>query len=94
MSDLGSTYAIAEKDNEAKRIIEELKEISNKHYVSSYMIATVYASLGENDKAFEWLEKACEERYEGMVYIKTHPNLNPIRTDPRFVELLKKIGYE
>jgi len=94
MSGLGSIYAIAEKDNEAKRIIEELKEISNKQYISPIWIANVYASLGENDKAFERLEKAYEERNEGLVYMKINPSFNPIRTDPRFSELLKKIGLE
>lgn len=94
MSQLGWTYAQAGKDNEAKRILEKLKELSNKHYVSPFNIAWVYAGLKENDRAFDWLERAYEERYELLITIKTTPNLDPIRTDERFSELLKKIGLE
>ena len=94
MSKLGWTYAQAGKDNEAKRILEKLKELSNKHYVSPFHIACVYAGLKENDRAFDWLERAYKERDELLIAIKTNPYLDPIRTDERFSELLKKIGLE
>jgi tetratricopeptide (TPR) repeat protein len=94
MSRLGWTYAQAGKDNEAKRILEKLKELSNKHYVSPFHIAFVYVGLKENDRAFDWLERAYEERYELLISIKIMPNFDPIRTDERFSELLKKIGLE
>jgi tetratricopeptide (TPR) repeat protein len=94
MSQLGWTYAQAGKENEAKRILEKLKELSNKHYVSPFHIASVYVGLKENDRAFDWLERAYEERYELLISIKTMPNFDPIRTDERFSELLKKIGLE
>jgi serine/threonine protein kinase/Flp pilus assembly protein TadD len=94
MSHLGWVYARAGMDDEAKAIIEELQQLSNKHYVSSYWIAGVYAGLNENDRAFEWLEKAFEERFELFISLKTSPLWDPIRTDPRFEELLKKNGFE
>ena len=94
MSNLGWIYAQAGKDDEAKRIIEELKDLSNKHSVPSFSTAFIYVGLNENDKAFEWLEIAYEERYEMLVWIKVSPLLDPIRTDPRFSELLEKIGLE
>lgn len=94
MSYLGWIYAQAGKDEEAKKIIEELQELSRKYYVSSFWIANIYMGLGDNDKAFEWLEKAYEERCESLVYSKAHTIFNPIRTDPSYSELLKKIGLE
>jgi serine/threonine protein kinase/Tfp pilus assembly protein PilF len=94
ISNLGWIYARAGKDDEALRIIEELKDLSGEHYVSPFLIAVVHVGLGENDKAFEWLEKAYEERNELLVWMKLNPILDPIRTDSRFSELLKKIGLE
>ncbi|MGD8539296.1 MAG: protein kinase, partial [Candidatus Aminicenantes bacterium] len=94
MSYLGWIYAQAGKDEEAKRILEELKERSIEHFVSPFWIANIYVGLGENDKAFEWLEKAYEERCEILIYSKTDIIFNPIRLDPRFSELQKRIGLE
>lgn len=94
MSSLGWIYAQAGKDEEAKKILEELQELSKKQYISPYLIALVYVGLKENDRAFEWLEKAYEERCELLIYSKAGEPLDPIKTDPRFSELLKKIGLE
>jgi serine/threonine protein kinase/tetratricopeptide (TPR) repeat protein len=94
MSYLGWTYGRAGKDEEARKILEELQELSNKQYVSPYLIATVYLGLGEYDKAFEWLDKAYEDRCEFLSYIKTDAVFDPVREDPRFAELLKKIGLQ
>jgi tetratricopeptide (TPR) repeat protein len=55
-------------------------------------IALVYAGLGETDLAFTWLERALEKRGEALLSSKTDPKLDPLRGDPRFAELLKKIG--
>ena len=94
MSYLGLTYAQAGMDEEAETILEELQELSKKQYVSPFDIALLYVGLEDNDKAFEWLEKAYEERDEFLIYSKKDPTLDPIRTDPRFSELMKKIGFE
>jgi len=68
--------------------------LSNKHYVSPFRIAFVYAGLNENNRAFECLEKAYEERFELLIELKTSLYFDPIRIDPRFPELLKKISFE
>ncbi len=94
MSNLGWIYAQAGEEDEAIRVIEELKDLSDKHYVSPFLIASVYVGLEENDRAFEYLEKAYEERYELLIGLKVYPSFDPIREDPRFSELLKKIGLE
>ena len=94
MSFLGWIYARAGMDDKARAIIEELQQFSDKHYVSSYWIAVVYSGLNESDRAFEWLEKAYEERFELLSGLKTVPTWASIRSDPRFAEFLKKIGFE
>jgi TolB-like protein/Tfp pilus assembly protein PilF len=94
MANLGRIYAQAGMDEEAKKILEELQELSSKHYVSPFHIAKVYVGLEDNDKAFEWLERAYDEHYELLIFSKTTPDLDSIRTDERYSELLKKIGLE
>ncbi len=70
------------------------KEISQGKYVAAYEIALQYAMIGDKDKAFEWLDKAYEERSGRMSYLFVEPQFDSIRSDPRFTELLKKIGFE
>jgi TolB-like protein/DNA-binding winged helix-turn-helix (wHTH) protein/Flp pilus assembly protein TadD len=71
-----------------------LKQVLSSHtgYVASYPVATVYAALGEHEQAFAWLERAYTERSEYMVWLKTDPRLNSLRADPRFADLLQRVG--
>jgi hypothetical protein len=50
------------------------------------------AAIGDRDRAFEWLEKALEERDPMMVYLRVHPRLDPLRGDPRFDALVRRVG--
>ena len=59
---------------------------------SAYGIAVLYASLGDRDRAFQWLNVAYKERDLGMERLKTDPWLDPLRSDPRLEELIKKVG--
>ena len=58
-----------------------------------YRIAFVYAGLGDNDQAFEWLEKAFEERSDLLVYLNVDPALDRLRSDPRLTDLARRVGY-
>jgi serine/threonine protein kinase len=69
-------------------------EISQGEYVAAYEIALQYALIDDKEKAFEWLEKAYEERSGRMSYLFVEPQFDSIRSDPRFKELLRKIGFE
>jgi serine/threonine-protein kinase len=91
---LGFIYSLSGKRNEAKRVLEDLFKISEQKYVSSYRVAVIYMGLGERDKAFEWLEKAYEERDNQMNYLKVEPMLDSLRKDPRFNALLMKMNLE
>ncbi len=55
-------------------------------------MAEIFAQLGEKDQAFAWLERAYEERSFMMLYLKVAPNLDPLRSDPRFADLLRRVG--
>ena len=89
---LGHAYAAAGKRTEAERVLGELFESARQRYVSPYQIATVYAGLGENDRAFEYLDKAYEERSEWLVYLKGDPRLVRLHADPRFAEIARRAG--
>ncbi len=94
LSWLGWAYALAGMGEEAGKIIRELKVMSETHYVSALWNAIIYSGLKEKDLAFEFLDKAYEEHYEVLVFVNIIPFFDPIREDPRFLELLKKVGLE
>lgn len=89
---LGYAYALSGKKREALQIIDELKERSKRSYISPTIIAFIYIGLGEKDQAFEWLDKAYNGRDFVLVLLKIEPTFDPLRSDPRFPVLLKRVG--
>jgi len=88
---LGHTLALAGKREEAEKILSQLMEQSKKQYVSPFYVALVCAGLGENEKAMDWLEKAYEDRSNALVFLKVDPQLDTLRTNPRFQSLLHRL---
>jgi tetratricopeptide (TPR) repeat protein len=89
----GYAYARSGRRNEANAIISRFKEISKTQYVMSFYVATIYAALGEDEKAFAELETAFQERdWRMSALLKVEPMLDPLREDPRFKELLKRLN--
>jgi hypothetical protein len=62
--------------------------------VSPFFIALVYTALGDKDNAFQWLNKSVADRSGSVRYLKIEPRLDPLRTDPRFDELLQRVGLK
>ena len=89
---LGHVYAISGKTSEALAAIEQLKQLSEQEYVPATSIALVYAGLGDRDKAFFWLEKGYEQRAFQMQWLKIEPRWDSLRSDPRFADLLRRMG--
>lgn len=89
---LGHVYAAAGKKAEAQKVLEELKGLSTHRYVSAYNVACVYAGLNDKERAFEWLERAYQERSFFMTLLKTETVLDNLRPDPRFKDLLKRMN--
>jgi TolB-like protein/class 3 adenylate cyclase/Tfp pilus assembly protein PilF len=89
---LGHAYASAGRRAEAKKILDDLLERSKGHYVPSYWIALVYIGLSDKEKAFEWLERAYEDRSSWLVWMKVEPRFDSLRADARFDSLLQRMG--
>lgn len=89
---LAHAHALSGNHTEANRILESLKERQQREYVPAFSIALIYVGLGQTDPAFEWLEKALDERSSWLGSLKIEPMLDVLRADPRFDELLKRIG--
>lgn len=90
---LGFAYAVAGKPNEAVRILENLQIVDRERYVPAYNFAMIYAGLGEMDEAFEWFEKAYNERSGFLPFLNVEPVADCLRDDPRFSALLSRIGF-
>jgi len=90
---LAHAYAAIGQRANAEKILRELLENSKRSYVSPYMIATIYAGLGDKNRAFEFLEKAYNERSTDIPYfIKADLRIDNLRSDPRFQDLLRRVG--
>jgi serine/threonine-protein kinase len=92
MAWVARAYAASGRRADAERVLADLIELSKKKYVSPYPVATVYAALGDKERAFEWLEKVYQERSYSVVWLNIDPILDGIRSDARFADLLKRIG--
>lgn len=92
LSTLGYTYALARKREKAAKVLQDLLDKSKKEYVRAYLIAYVLNGLGRVDETIEWLDRACEERDMWVPFINVEPAFDSIRGDPRFQQLLTRVG--
>src|SRR5262249_28742330 len=89
---IGLTYALMGRPEKAHELARELEQQSLTRYVAPLDIAKTYMGLGDTEKAFAWLEKACHERDVWVYFLRVDPELDPLRTDARFDHLLRRIG--
>ena len=89
---LGMSYGLAGRKDEANKALQELLELNRRRYVTPAAVASVYIGLGHKDQAFFWLEKAYQEHSYYMAYLKVFPLVDSLRSDPRFEDLLRRIG--
>jgi adenylate cyclase len=95
ISVLGEAYALSGQRDQALQLLDVLTERSKHEYVEPGAFAYLYAGLGENDLAFEQLEKAYEEHSDdGLFWLKAYPGWDRLSADPRWAPLLKKVGLE
>ncbi len=93
VSALAHTYARSGNRKEAEKLLAQLFEESKKQYVSPYYFAIVYAGLSENEIAMDWLQKALADRSNGLVFLQVEPELDGLRSNPRFIDLEKKLDF-
>ena len=91
---LAHLEAASGNEAEARRMLAELIDARSRRVVSAWGIAAVHASLGDVDEAFRWLDIAAEERAAGLILLRVHPRLDPIRSDPRYGPLVRRLGLE
>lgn len=89
---LGYLHARSGERKKSLEMIEELKAASKQSFVPALFIALVYAGLEDKDQAFSWLDKAYEERFNRLAYLKVEVLWDPLRSDPRFTDLLRRVG--
>lgn len=92
LSYLGFAHAKAGNREEALEALDEIQQLSAKEYVSPYYLVMIHAGLGNIEEAFIWLDKAFEDRVSMMTELKTDPKLDNIRSDPRYSELVARVG--
>jgi len=88
----GHALAVSGDAAGARQVLAELQHLAQSRYVSPIYIAAIYTGLGENHTALDWLDRAYKERTDRLVYLAVEPMADPLRSDPRFAQLMAKIG--
>jgi tetratricopeptide (TPR) repeat protein len=89
---VGHAYAVSGRTREALAAIDKLNALSKQRYFSPYRVALIHAGLGDNDQAFEWLERGYQKRDAWLIWLKVDPALDRLRSDQRFPDLLHRVG--
>ena len=89
---VGYAHARSGERDKSLQMVDKLKAASKQSFVPAFFVALVYAGLEDKDQAFTWLEKAREERFNRLAYLKRDALWDPIRSDPQFADLLRRVG--
>jgi len=90
---LGYVYGLSGRKSEALKILDNLTQDSKQRFVSSYAIALIYLGLRNNSEAIAWLGRAYAQRSEELIFLQVEPTFDPLRSDPRFQALLRKMNF-
>ncbi len=93
LAQVGFIYARWGKHREALKVMEQLKKVSKTSYVDGYDWALLYTALGQMEEAFSWLEKSLDDRSWRMLFLKIDPRFEPLRSDPPFQALLRRMNF-
>jgi len=89
---MSHAYAVSGKRDEAVKALGQMNESAKQRYVPAYGFAVAHAGLGEKDQAFQWLERSLQDHAWDITYLKVDPLMDNLRSDPRFADLVKRIG--
>jgi TolB-like protein/DNA-binding winged helix-turn-helix (wHTH) protein/Tfp pilus assembly protein PilF len=90
IADLARAYVASGKRNEAVKLVSDLEKNSNASFTDAPQIAMIYASMGDNEQAMNWLERAYEERFNPSILLRS--GFDPLRSNPRFKDFLRRVG--
>jgi serine/threonine-protein kinase len=90
---LGQVHALSGEENQARECLKKLHRMSRSRHVQSAAFAILHLGLGEIDQSLTWLETACEQRESQITGVKVHPVYEPLRSEPRFLAILHRIGF-
>jgi TolB-like protein/DNA-binding winged helix-turn-helix (wHTH) protein/Tfp pilus assembly protein PilF len=93
VSALAHAYARGGRKEEAEKLLAQLERDAKTKYVSPYYFAIVYLGLGNNEQAMNWLDKAFADRSNGLVFMRVEPELDPVRSNPRFLALQQRLKF-
>src|ERR1700722_13382094 len=93
ISALAHADALSGNQEDAQRLLQQLMAQSRKQYVSPFYVAVVYIALGKTETAMDWMEKAFADHSNGLVFLKVEPELDPLRSNPRFIALQKRLNF-
>jgi len=89
---LAKAYALAGQRSRALKLLDELQRRRQRHYVPAAAFVNTYLGLGETDQVFAWLERALNEKSNLMQWLAVDPMFDPLRSDPRFLDLVHRVG--
>jgi tetratricopeptide (TPR) repeat protein len=89
---LAQTLATAGRTKKAIQILDDLTKLTKQKYVSPYFFAGIHVALGEIGRAIEYLEKSYEQHSHWLIYLHIDPSMDDLRSDPRFQDLLRRVG--
>ena len=90
----GYASAKSGRQDEARNLLDKLLKLSNERFIPPDHIAIIYNGLGETDKTFEWLERGFQQHDPKMAFLKVEPKWNNLRSDSRFIELMRRMNFE
>ncbi len=93
LSSLAWVYGLAGRKHEAQRLIDELNEIARHRYVGPSLFVSAYLGIGDKDAALTWMERGIEEQDQELISPKIDPSLDPLRSDPRFQALVRRMNF-
>ena len=85
--------AAAGNTTEAERLLKQLEKAAATRYTCAYEVASVHLQLGRTEEAMTWLRRGLDEQCDCMVWLKTEPWIDPLRVDPRYAALVKRVGF-
>jgi tetratricopeptide (TPR) repeat protein len=93
LAERGYVEAVRKDKLSAISTLSRLAALAKQRYVDAYPIALVYLGLGDHEKAFTHLERAYEQRSSSMPWLKIEPKFDSVRSDPRYIDLLRRVGF-